>query len=93
MTMTTSSTCIIVDLTDTEGYPTGKSVPVELNYIVSVDHSYGEDADGQQSTTLVEYDILDMRIELRELLKLNSTEVEQAMTEAQEIFYHRQKHW
>ena len=93
MTMTASSTVIMVDLKDAEGYPTGRSVPVQLDYVVTVEQAYGEDADGRQGMPRVEYAVLDQFIDLADLVTLNSMEVEQALAEAAAIFHQRPKHW
>ena len=92
MTMTASSTVIMVDLKDAEGYPTGQSVPVQLDYVVTVE-AYGEDADGRQGMPRAEYAIMDKFIDLADLRTLNSLEVEQALAEATAIFHQRPKHW
>ena len=93
MTMTASSTVIMVDLKDAEGYPTGRSVPVQLDYVVTVEQAYGADADGRQGMPRVEYAVLDQFIDLADLVTLNSMEVEQALAEATAIFHQRPKHW
>ena len=50
---------IIVDVLDSDGYETGRSVGVCIEYRMEGDGSYGEDADGQRGTGLVSYDIID----------------------------------
>jgi hypothetical protein len=93
MTITATSTCVPVTLTDEQGYPTGKEVSVFIDYAVSVDACYGEDGDGRQGIQLVEYDILDAYIEAGDLKGLTEDQASWAIEEACEIFHQRQKHF
>lgn len=92
MTITASSTCVPVTLTDEQGYPTGKEVSVFIDYVMSVE-AYGEDADGNRGIHLVEYDILGTCIDARDLKTLTVAQVEWVIEEACKIFYQRSKHF
>jgi hypothetical protein len=75
---------LYIDLTDAEGYATGRTVPVTVDYITIVDKDYGSDADGRQGETRYEREVLDVYIEPEHLLALTSTQVEQVRQEAME---------
>lgn len=92
MTITATSTCVPVTLTDEQGYPTGQEVSVFIDYAVSVE-AYGEDADGNRGIPLVEYDILGTCIDAHDLKTITVAQVEWAIEEACEIFHQRQKHF
>lgn len=83
--MTSGQTAIDVDVLDQDECPTGQSVPVQICYLKDVDRSYGEDADGLRTTTLVSYEILDHYIDPVHLAGLNSWQVERLIKDADAI--------
>lgn len=83
------NTTILVDLVDTDGYAKGRTVPVDIEYMVDVDQSYGADADGHRGTLLISREILDLSIAHEDLLVMNSHDVEFALLEARTIFANR----
>lgn len=84
---------IPVEVTDAQGYETGRSVPVLLDYIIETDQSYGEDADGNRGTVLVSYDILDAYLEPDALKDLTADEAERALQTARAYFEHNPTKW
>lgn len=90
---TASQTVITVELTDACGYPTGKSVPVWVDYCVEVDKDYGADADGARGSLRVEHSFLTAHIEPEDLKGLTAAEAEQALGEAETIFYQAKKYF
>ena len=84
-----SDTTIIVDLTDESGETIGRSIPIQIDYVMTVDQNYGADADGRNGVYLVEREILDKQIAVGDLLVMTSGQVERALAEAEEIFYER----
>ena len=82
-------TIIDVVVLDADGYETGLTVPVALEYVKEVDRSYGEDADGRRGTLLVEYTVVDRYIAPEHLRDLNSAQVEQLLASAERQLYAR----
>lgn len=80
--MTSGSTTIIVDVTDEQGEPIGRSVPVDVVYQVTIDSTYGADADGNRGELRKEIEILDHYIAPEHLVALNSDQVEQLLADA-----------
>lgn len=93
MTITATSTCIPVTLTDAQGEETGQTVSVFLDYAVTVESHYGEDADGHRGVPLVEYDVLDAYLDANDIKQLTAAQSARAITEAVAIFHQRQKHF
>ena len=79
-------TIIYVDLLDAEGYHKVRSIPVVIEYVMDVDKSYGEDADGRGATTMVCKEILDASIAHDDLATMNVGDIEYCLDEARHIF-------
>jgi len=93
MTLTAQQTAIVLAPTDEQGYPCAPEVTVWIDYICSVDASYGEDADGRQGAVRVEYEILDCYIEAEDAQRLSLEQIEAVLDEARMVFGQRQKHF
>jgi hypothetical protein len=72
--------------TDEEGETLAQYIPVHITYVALVDHSYGEDADGNRGTVLKEYEILDIHIDARDLWTLTAARAEWAIESARVLF-------
>ena len=90
---TASQTVILVDLTDTKGYPIGRRVPVLIDYCVDVIRDYGQDADGTRGALRVEHDFLAAHIEPEDLKALTAAQAEQALGDAETIFYRTKRYY
>jgi hypothetical protein len=89
----TDTTMILVDIVDRDGIETGRSIPVMLDYLKDVDFNYGEDADGNRGSLLVEYEILRAYIDLDDRHRLTQDEAQRAIADAEAIFNSSQKHF
>lgn len=76
------STTMIVDITDEQGEPIGRSVPVSIIYQVTIESAYGADADGNRGELRKEIEILDHYIAPGDLLTMDSGQVEQLIKDA-----------
>lgn len=56
------SRTLLIAVLDKDGHETGRAVPVEIEYHLEVDRSYGADADGNNGISRVEYVIDSMDI-------------------------------
>ena len=79
--MTTHRTVIDIRLENDAG-DVLQMVPVELTYLVEVDHSYGSDADGRRGVRTEEVYILDQAIAPRYLMKLSVDQIEYVLDRA-----------
>ena len=84
--MLAASTVVYINLIDAQGYDRGRSIPVEIAYIDTVEKSYGEDADGARGTVLASREIIDLSIAHEHLITMNSADVEYCLDEARHIF-------
>ena len=82
---------LMIDLVDAEGYELGRTVPVFVDYITTVDRAYGEDADGRQGEIRFDREILDVYIEAAHVKTLTSEQAEQVLDEALEQFANRRR--
>lgn len=76
------SITMIVDITDEQGEPIGRSVPVAVVYQVTIDSAYGADADGNRGELRKEVEILDHYIAPGDLITMDSVQVEQLIGDA-----------
>jgi hypothetical protein len=84
-------TTFLIDITDDEGYETGRTVGVEVEYTVDRDNNYGADADGRRGVVREETtEILDTFIPGATLLGLTSANVEQVLRDVRAILERRQ---
>lgn len=90
---TTSTTMLIVDVLDAEGYETGRDVPVFVDFTTDVDRNYGADADGNRGALLVEYDVLRCWLEEADAARLTEAERKQVCQDAEANFYRHPKHF
>lgn len=93
MRTTSNSTMLTIDVLDKDGYETGRTVEVYIEFIVTVEHEYGADADGNRGTTLVEYDMINSYIEPSVRKTLLAEELAQVLGDAQSRFESNEKHW
>lgn len=82
----TRSTVLFVDLTDAYGQALGRTIAVGVDYTAELDLHYGADADGHHGVTCIEYVYQDAYIDQKDLLNLNSNQVEQLLRDAQHQF-------
>lgn len=75
----TGHTTFLIDVLDPEGYPIGRAVAVEVDYVTEYDTDYGSDADGRRGVPWQTTDLLDVNIPAKTLLGLTSSEVEQIL--------------
>jgi hypothetical protein len=73
---------ILTDITDEQGDPIGRSVPVDICYRITVDSAYGADADGNRGEMREEVEILGRHIDQAYLLTMTGAQVEQALADA-----------
>lgn len=78
----THETTLFIDVTDAEGHALGRTVPVAVEYVTTIDHDYGADADGHRGTRKVEREVLGVCLAHEDLRTLTSAQVEQVMAEA-----------
>jgi hypothetical protein len=81
------SVVLLIDIETIDGEPTGRSVPVELEYHIEIDKSYGADADGNRGVYREEIFVDEKRISPQHLLTMMSDEVERALATAEAIFF------
>src|SRR6476659_2391683 len=79
-------TTMEVDVTDVEGYATGRSVLVWLTIQVETDMNYGADADGRRGIPKIEHGIMNAWIDPHDLPKVSLHEAEQCIKEAESNF-------
>jgi|GEM_PF-7039481 hypothetical protein len=91
MTMTNTQTIIYID-DNPQGEFLARPVPVIIDYVQSVDGSYGEDADGHRGGLLVEYDILDAFIQAEDLKRITPEQATWSIENATIIFESSRKH-
>lgn len=91
MTIVYPSTIIYID-TNPQDENLARAIPVCIEYCITVDQSYGEDTDGQQGATLVEYEIMDAFIEADVLKCISAELAEWAIENARHIFHSSKKH-
>ena len=81
-----------VQITDAEGYETGRTVTVILDVVVDVDASYGADAYGHRGQLSVETYVIDETIDYEDLMTMDSGQVERALKDAKIKFEHAPFH-
>jgi hypothetical protein len=85
-------TTFLIDITDDEGYETGRTVGVEVEYVTEK-FLYGADADGRRGVVREEaVEILDTFIPGATLLGLTSANVEQVLRDVRAILQQRSQH-
>lgn len=77
---------MLIDVLDHDEVPTGQSVPVEVFYATDIDRSYGEDADGNRGTLLIERIIIDHYIDPQFIKHLDSWQIERLIKDADAAF-------
>ena len=91
MLISAATSTIFVDLVDADGHAIGRSVPVTIEYVQTITPDYGEDADGRQGMPMIEYDLLDVSLDITTLRTLSIHQAEQAIAEARAIFHQRNR--
>ena len=89
MLISAATSTVLVDLTDAEGHAIGQSVPVDIEYVQTITQGYGEDADGRQGMPMIEYDLLDVSLDIATLRTLSIDQAEQVIADARAIFHQR----
>ena len=91
MLISAATSTVLVNLTDSEGHLTGRSIPVDIEYVQTITQSYGEDADGRRGEPVIEYDFLGASMDVETLKTITIAQAEQAVAEARAIFHQRNR--